>query len=86
MITYATWVLEITWTTTLFFLGAFLCVLGFLSAIVVSTLDKVGIKQLGLDGAIQEESRKVVRILSRHIFLILACLVFLDWCTDVSEM
>ena len=41
-------------------LGAFLCVLGFLSAITVSILDKVGMKQLGLDGAIQEESRKVV--------------------------
>lgn len=35
--------------------------LGFVSAIVVSTLDKLGMRQLGLDGAIQEESRKVVR-------------------------
>ncbi|MCJ8750456.1 hypothetical protein PDJAM_G00266610, partial [Pangasius djambal] len=41
--------------------GTVLCVLGFLSAIIVSILDKVGMKQLGLDGAIQEESRKVVR-------------------------
>lgn len=40
--------------------GALLCVLGFMSAIVVSSLDKIGMKQLGLDGAIQEESRKVV--------------------------
>ncbi|MBN3301839.1 MFSD1 protein, partial [Amia calva] len=39
--------------------GTFLCVLGFLAAIMVSTLDKVGMKQLGLDGAIQEESKKV---------------------------
>ncbi len=45
---------------TLCFLGALLCVLGFVSAIIVSTLDKVGMKQLGLDGTIQEESRKVV--------------------------
>lgn len=49
----------ITWLHALL-LGALLCVLGFLSAIIVSTLDKVGMKQLGLDGAIQEESRKVV--------------------------
>ncbi len=41
--------------------GTFLCVLGFLSAITVSVLDKMGMKQLGLDGVIQEESRKVVR-------------------------
>lgn len=41
--------------------GALLCVLGFISAIAVSTLDKLGMRQLGLDGAIQEESRKVVR-------------------------
>lgn len=41
-------------------LGALLCVLGFISAIVVSALDKIGMTQLGLDGAIQEESRKVV--------------------------
>ncbi|XP_046702929.1 LOW QUALITY PROTEIN: major facilitator superfamily domain-containing protein 1-like [Silurus meridionalis] len=37
--------------------GTLLCVLGFLSAITVSVLDKVGMKQLGLDGTIQEESR-----------------------------
>lgn len=42
------------------FLGALLCGLGFISAIVVSTLDKIGMRQLGLDGTIQEESRKVV--------------------------
>ncbi|XP_016424660.1 major facilitator superfamily domain-containing protein 1 isoform X2 [Sinocyclocheilus rhinocerous] len=39
--------------------GTFLCVLGFLSAVTVSVLDKMGMKQLGLDGVIQEESRKV---------------------------
>lgn len=40
--------------------GALLCVLGFVSAIIVSALDKIGMRQLGLDGTIQEESRKVV--------------------------
>lgn len=50
------------------FIGALLCVLGFTSAILVSTLDKVGMKQLGLDGVIQEESRKVVRTLSSTVF------------------
>lgn len=45
---------------TLCFPGALLCVLGFVSAIIVSTLDKIGMTQLGLDGAIQEGSRKVV--------------------------
>lgn len=49
--------------TILRFLGALLCVLGFASAVIVSALDKVGMRQLGLDGTIQEESRKVVRTL-----------------------
>lgn len=35
--------------------------LGFVSALTVSVLDKVGMKQLGLDGVIQQESKKVVR-------------------------
>lgn len=35
--------------------------LGFVAAVVVSALDKIGMRQLGLDGAIAEESRKVVR-------------------------
>ncbi|PIO30136.1 hypothetical protein AB205_0011120, partial [Aquarana catesbeiana] len=39
--------------------GTILCVLGFCSAVTVSVLDKVGMKQLGLDGTIQEESKKV---------------------------
>jgi len=34
--------------------------LGFVSALTVSVLDKVGMKQLGLDGVIQQESKKVV--------------------------
>ncbi|XP_029813788.1 major facilitator superfamily domain-containing protein 1-like isoform X2 [Manacus vitellinus] len=39
--------------------GSLLCVLGLFSAITVSVLDKVGMKQLGLDGIIQQESKKV---------------------------
>nr|XP_005294441.2 major facilitator superfamily domain-containing protein 1-like isoform X3 [Chrysemys picta bellii] len=39
--------------------GTLLCMLGFISAITVSVLDKVGMKQLGLDGVIQQESKKV---------------------------
>lgn len=35
--------------------------LGFVSALTVSVLDKVGMKQLGLDGVIHQESKKVVR-------------------------
>lgn len=45
---------------SLCFLGALLCVLGFSSAIIVSAMDKVGMKQLGLEGTMQEASRKVV--------------------------
>lgn len=44
----------------MFFPGTLLCVLGFVSALTVSVLDKVGMKQLGLDGVIQQESKKVV--------------------------
>lgn len=55
------------------FLGALLCVLGFSSAIIVSSLDKIGMRQLGLDGAIQEESRKVVRTASDPSFPFLVC-------------
>lgn len=60
--------------------GALLCVLGFMSAIIVSTLDKVGMKQLGLDGAIQEESRKVrvqdVKLLSLRYWLLVLTIMF----------
>uniref|UniRef100_W5KLK9 Lysosomal dipeptide transporter MFSD1 n=1 Tax=Astyanax mexicanus TaxID=7994 RepID=W5KLK9_ASTMX len=60
--------------------GTLLCVLGFLSAITVSVLDKVGMKQLGLDGAIQEESRKVrvqdIRLLSLRYWLLVLTIMF----------
>ncbi|XP_023674954.1 lysosomal dipeptide transporter MFSD1 [Paramormyrops kingsleyae] len=60
--------------------GTFLCVLGFLAAIAVSALDKVGMRQLGLDGAIQEESRKVrvqdFRKLSLRYWLLVLTIMF----------
>lgn len=60
--------------------GTFLCVLGFLSAITVSGLDKMGMKQLGLDGVIQEESRKVrvqdVKRLSLRYWLLVLTIMF----------
>lgn len=60
--------------------GTFLCVLGFVSAITVSVLDKMGMKQLGLDGVIQEESRKVrvqdVKRLSLRYWLLVLTIMF----------
>lgn len=46
-------------TSTVSFPGTLLYVLGFVSALTVSVLDKVGTKQLGLDGVIQQESKVV---------------------------
>ncbi|KAM9817405.1 lysosomal dipeptide transporter MFSD1 [Neosynchiropus ocellatus] len=60
--------------------GVILCVMSFTSAIIVSTLDKVGMKQLGLDGAIQEGSRKVriqdVKLLSMRYWLLVFTIMF----------
>ncbi|XP_053327142.1 major facilitator superfamily domain-containing protein 1-like [Spea bombifrons] len=60
--------------------GTLLCVLGFLSAITVSGLDKMGMKQLGLDGAIQEESKKVrvqdIRRLPLRYWLLVLTIMF----------
>ncbi|CAH2307672.1 major facilitator superfamily domain-containing 1-like isoform X1 [Pelobates cultripes] len=60
--------------------GTILCVLGFLAAITVSILDKVGMKQLGLDGAMQEESKKVrvqdVRHLPLRYWLLVLTIMF----------
>ncbi|XP_063286681.1 major facilitator superfamily domain-containing protein 1-like [Pelobates fuscus] len=56
--------------------GTILCVLSFLAAITVSILDKVGMKQLGLDGAMQEESKKVQMQDVRHLPLRYWLLVF----------
>lgn len=73
---YTVWILYVAWRFTLCFVGALLCVLGFVSAIIVSTLDKVGMKQLGLDGAIQEESRKVACVFVFNLILASFCSVF----------
>ncbi|PWA21960.1 hypothetical protein CCH79_00015601 [Gambusia affinis] len=60
--------------------GALLCVLGFVAAVVVSALDKIGMRQLGLDGAIAEESRKVrvqdVKLLSLRYWLLVLTIMF----------
>lgn len=41
-------------------LGVLLCVIGLFIAMIVSTLDKIGMRQLGQESVIQEESRKMV--------------------------
>nr|XP_014345006.1 PREDICTED: major facilitator superfamily domain-containing protein 1-like isoform X3 [Latimeria chalumnae] len=60
--------------------GAFLCMLGFISAIVVSVLDKVGTVQLGVAGAILEDSKKVrfqdIRKLPLHYWLLVFTIMF----------
>ncbi|XP_067912962.1 lysosomal dipeptide transporter MFSD1 isoform X3 [Heterodontus francisci] len=60
--------------------GTLLCVLSFLSAITVSILDKVGIKQLGLDSVLQQESKKVqfqdIRYLSLRYWLLVLTIMF----------
>ncbi|XP_070810923.1 lysosomal dipeptide transporter MFSD1-like [Pituophis catenifer annectens] len=60
--------------------GALLCVLGFISAITVSVLDKVGTKQLGLDGVLQQESKKVkvqdIRHLPLRYWLLVLTIMF----------
>ncbi|XP_068100476.1 lysosomal dipeptide transporter MFSD1-like [Hyperolius riggenbachi] len=60
--------------------GTILCVLGFSSAVIVSVLDKVGMKQLGLDGRIQEASKKVrvqdIRLLPLRYWLLVLTIMF----------
>lgn len=46
-----------------FAVGAFLCALGFLSAIIVGLLDKYGVKQLGQDVSLQQDSKKLVNFI-----------------------
>lgn len=41
-------------------LGALLCVIGLLVAVIVSTMDKIGMRRLGQESVIQEESSKMV--------------------------
>jgi Na+/H+ antiporter NhaA len=40
--------------------GAILCAIGFVSAITVGLLDKVGVQQLGQADTLQQDSKKVV--------------------------
>lgn len=60
--------------------GTILCVLGLFSAVTVSILDKLGMKQLGLDGTIQEESKKVqvkdIRRLPLRYWLLVLTIMF----------
>ncbi|XP_074453524.1 lysosomal dipeptide transporter MFSD1-like isoform X1 [Larus michahellis] len=60
--------------------GTLLCVLGFVSALTVSALDKMGMKQLGLDGVIQQESKKVriqdIRRLPLRYWLLVLTIMF----------
>ena len=72
--------------------GAILCGLGFVSAIVVSTLDRIGVKQLGQDSSLEIESKKVVStslVLSAYIY-IYTCIYTVehiyDACPKYSEL
>ncbi|XP_072416186.1 lysosomal dipeptide transporter MFSD1 [Chiloscyllium punctatum] len=60
--------------------GMLLCVLSFFSAIIVSVLDKVGTKQLGLDAVLLEDSKKVrfqdIRYLSLRYWLLVVTIMF----------
>ncbi|ELU06449.1 hypothetical protein CAPTEDRAFT_21878 [Capitella teleta] len=60
--------------------GAILCGLGFISAIVVGLLDKFGLKQLGMDGAMESESRQLkvsdVKHLSLLYWLLILTIMF----------
>jgi len=40
--------------------GAMLCALGFVSAIIVGTLDKYGVEQLGQSVTLRQDSKKLV--------------------------
>jgi len=46
------------------YVGALLCAIGFLSAIIVGLLDKFGVKQLGQDVSLQQDSKKLVNVAS----------------------
>ncbi|XP_068610753.1 lysosomal dipeptide transporter MFSD1-like [Brachionichthys hirsutus] len=60
--------------------GVLLGALSFLCAAVVGKLDKIGVKQLGLDSVIQEESRNVriqdVKLLSLRYWLLVLSITF----------
>ncbi|XP_055507784.1 major facilitator superfamily domain-containing protein 1-like [Leucoraja erinacea] len=60
--------------------GTLLCVLSFVSAIIIGILDGNGAKQLGLDGVLQQESKKVrlqdIRHLSLRYWLLVLTIMF----------
>ncbi|XP_059159078.1 major facilitator superfamily domain-containing protein 1-like [Physella acuta] len=60
--------------------GAMLCALGFVSAIIVSILDRHGVKELGDEGKLKSESKKLkitdVRHLSLSFWLVVLSIMF----------
>ncbi|KAK3761409.1 hypothetical protein RRG08_024276 [Elysia crispata] len=60
--------------------GAMLCLLGFLSAIIVSMLDSYGVRQLGDEGSLQTESKKLkitdIKKLSLSFWLLALTIMF----------
>ncbi|XP_068102846.1 lysosomal dipeptide transporter MFSD1-like [Hyperolius riggenbachi] len=59
--------------------GTILCVLGFCIAAIVGVLDTVGMKQLGLDGTLQEAYKKLVqdmRLLPLRYWLLVLTITF----------
>ncbi|XP_076439964.1 lysosomal dipeptide transporter MFSD1-like [Babylonia areolata] len=60
--------------------GAFLCFLGFVSAIIVSALDRWGVKQLGDEDNQREESKKLkltdIKNLSAQFWLVALAIMF----------
>ena len=64
----------------MYMLGAMLCAVGFVSAIVVGMLDKYGVKQLGQDIALQQDSKKLVNFTLSHFcdLHVIACYIRQD--------
>ncbi|CAL1531406.1 unnamed protein product [Lymnaea stagnalis] len=60
--------------------GAMLCLLGFISAIIVTILDKHGVKELGDEGSLKSESKKLkitdVKHLSLSFWLVVLAIMF----------
>ncbi|CAN0383710.1 unnamed protein product [Lampetra planeri] len=60
--------------------GALLCALGFVAAVVVSVLDRVGTRQLGLEGSVRQESKRVrfldIRYLPLRYWLLVFTIMF----------
>jgi len=52
----------LTLCNVLYVIGAMLCAIGFLSAIIVGMLDKYGVKQLGQEITLRQNSKKLVNL------------------------